>query len=274
MGSERLWSVVLFVGLELVLLAAGGDTIRAYLSDYEVVTSASGASSSTLAIRNVGPLQSTDTLAIINMNESIAVVTKTCPEGSVISSDRTLTVHFEYMTYGMPCNIVLDGIAVPHITMFTAKGMPDVRMVQGEGRTHAVWTLAIGAAIIGQLAIVAVTTWICYVGLRDMYWYFRTRMYIKTKNADKIAEYIKLTYGIKISYKKASVIEIIMNDEISAIRISKKLSLPLPYVRVLLQRLQDDGLLSENSLDPAVKDCIGHVLHIDDSQNKTTAKSI
>lgn len=56
MDVAYVWSEVLLVGLDVALLAAGGDTIRAYLYDYEISSSTDGMSSSTVTVENVGPL--------------------------------------------------------------------------------------------------------------------------------------------------------------------------------------------------------------------------
>ena len=270
MDAVHVWSVVLPVGLEVVLLAAGGDTIRAYLSDYEISSSASDTSSSTMAIRNVGLLQSTNTLAVITMNGTVGIVDKMCPEGSIVQDDEhTLVVFFQHMTYGMPCVIDLHGAVVPQITLFTAKGLPEAEVVLGEGRSYGVWNLAIGIGVIGQFAIGLFTIWIYHADLRNSYWSLRSSRYTKTKNADNIINCIKTVYDIKVNHQKASVIETVIDRPLSPLLISQRLSLPIPYVRILLRCLQDDGLMTGVGVDSGVREEVEKVIRPPNSRNET-----
>lgn len=269
MDAAHVWSVVLLVGLEVVLLAAGGDTIRAYLSDYEITSSASDTLSSTVTIRNVGLLQSTDTLAVITMNGTVSILDKMCPEGSIVQdNEHTLVVFFQHMTHGMPCVIDLHGAVVPQITLFTAKGLPEAEVVLKEGRSYGVWNLAIGIGVIGQFAIGLFTIWMYHADLRNNYWSFRATGYTRTKNANNIVNYIKKVYGIKISHQKASVIETLIDRPLSPILISQKLTLPIPYVRILLRCLRDDGLVTGNGVDSSVREQIEKAIRPKNNRNE------
>lgn len=228
--------------------------IRAYLSDYEITSSASDMLSSTVAIKNVGSLQSTDTLAVVVMNGTVSILDVMCPEGRIVQSDeRTLEVSFNHMTHGMPCVIHLHGAVVPQITLFTAKGLLGTEVVQGEGRSYVVWNLAIGIGMIGQFSMGIFIIWMLRADLRNKYWLSRSKGYVGTKNADNIAKYIKTVYSIKISPQKASVIETLMNNPPSPLLISQKLSLPLPYVKILLRRLRDDGIVTGSGVDFSIR---------------------
>ena len=261
MDAAHVWSVVLVVVVEAVFFAIGGDTIRAYLSDYEITSLASSMQSSTVAIRNVGLLQSADTLAVVVMNGTVNILDKMCPEGRLMQSDgRSLVVFFEHMTNGMPCVIDLHGAVVPQITLLTAKGLPGTKLVQGEGRSYGVWNLVILIGLIGQLAMLSLIIWISRADLCSICWSFRSKGYARTKNAINIAKCIKTVYGIKISHQKASVIEILMSDSPSSALISQRLSLPLSYVRILLRCLRDDDLVAGNAIDPSVREQIEKII--------------
>lgn len=146
MDAVHVWSVVLVVAVEAVLLTTGGDTIRAYLSDYEITSSASDMLSSTVAIKNVGWLQSTDAIAVVVMNGTVSILDKMCPEGRIVQSDeRTLEVSFNHMTHGMPCVIHLHGDVVPQITLFTAKGLLGTEVVQVRAARmwYGIWLLGL-----------------------------------------------------------------------------------------------------------------------------------
>lgn len=268
MDGAHAWPVVLIVVVEAALFATGCDTIYAYLSDYEITSFASGMESSTVTIRNVGLLQSTDTLAIVVVNGTVSVLDKMCPEGRLVqSNEHSLVIFFEHMTNGMPCVIDLHGTVVPQMTLFTAMGLPGAEVVQGEGRSHGVWNLVIIIGLIGQFVILSFIIWISCSDLRDTCWPFRFKGYTRTKNADNIVDCIKIVYGMKINHQKGSVIEILMNNPPSPPLISQRLSLPISYVRILLRRLRDDDLVAGDALDPNVREVIEKTMQSKNGRN-------
>lgn len=173
MGDNRLvlhgmW----IVGMEIGLFVFGGDIVRAYLSDYAIEKAPSGGAATTMAISNIGPLQSADTVAIIAMNGTAAVLESRCPEGRAEAVGAyVVAVSFDYMTPGVQCEIdVASDAAPPRLTQFTARGMPEVEVVEGWGRTYGGLNLAVFAMIAGQVVIAAFLVRAKLPALRDMYW--------------------------------------------------------------------------------------------------------
>lgn len=265
MGDNRLvlhgmW----IVGMEIGLFVFGGDIVRAYLSDYAIEKAPSGGAATTMAISNIGPLQSTDTVAIIAMNGTAAVLESRCPEGRAEAvGAHVVAVSFDYMTPGVQCEIdVAPDAAPPRLTQFTARGMPEVEVVEGWGRTYGGLNLAVFAMIAGQVVIAAFLVRAKLPALRDMYWPSREPRYRKSRHADAIAEYVRLEYRIRIGHQRASIIESLAggNSNGSTVRIAAALSLPPPRVRALLRGMRDDGLVDDDDgLDPALRECVERI---------------
>ena len=255
------------VGMEIGLFVFGGDIVRAYLSDYAIEEAPSGGAATTIAISNIGPLQSADTVAIIAMNGTAAVLESRCPEGRAEAAGAyVVAVSFDYMTPGVQCEIdVAPDAAPPRLTQFTARGMPEVEVVEGWGRTYGGLNLAVFAMIAGQVVIAAFLVRAMLPALRDMYWLSREPRYRKSRHADAIAEYVRLEYRIRIGHQRASIIESLAGGSGSGsgsiVRIAAALSLPPPRVRALLRGMRDDGLVDDgNGLDPALRECVERIL--------------
>lgn len=248
--------------MEIGLFVLGGDIVRAYLSDYAIEEVPGGGAATTVAISNVGLLQSADTVAIIAMNGTAAVLESRCPEGSVEAvGAHAIVVSFDYMTPDVPCEIdVAPGGAPPRLTQFAARGMPEAEVVAGWGRTHGGWNLVVFAVIAGQMLIAVFAVRPYASTLRDLYWSARTRGYRKSRHAGEIAEYVRREYRLGIGHRRASIVEALAGGDKSAIRLSAALSLPLPYVRALLRGMRDDGLVDDDGgLEPALRECVERV---------------
>lgn len=264
MGGSRLVLHGMWIaGMEICLFVLGGDIVRAYLSDYAIEEAPGDGAATTMSISNIGLLQSVDTVAIIAMNGTAAVLESRCPEGSAEAiGAHVIVVSFAYMTPGVPCEIDVapDGTP-PQLTRFTARGMPEVEVVEGWGRTHGTWNLVVFSMIAGQVLIVVFMLWAYTVILRDLYWFARTRGYRKSRHAGEIAKYVRQKYHVKIGDQKASIVESLAGGAgCSPVRIAAALSLPLPYVRTLLQGMRDDGLVAGGGLDPALGECVEKIL--------------
>ena len=262
MGDNRLvlhgmW----IVGMEIGLFVFGGDIVRAYLSDYAIEEAPSGGAATTMAISNIGPLQSADTVVIIAMNGTAAVLESRCPEGRAEAvGAHVVAVSFDHMTPGVTCEIdVAPDVAPPRLTQFTARGMPEVEVVEGWGRTYGGLNLAVFAMIAGQAVIAAFLVRAKLPALRDMYWPSRDPRYRKSRHADAIAEYVQREYRVRIGHQRASIIESLAGGAGggSTVRIAAALSLPPPRVRALLRGMRDDGLVDDGGgLDPALRECV------------------
>lgn len=248
--------------MEIGLFVLGGDIVRAYLSDYAIEEAPGGGTATTVAISNIGLLQSVDTVVIIAVNGTAAVLESRCPEGSAeVVGAHTIVVSFDYLTPGVPCEIDVapDG-APPRLTQFAAKGMPEAEVVLGWGRTHGGWNLVAFAIIGGQLLIAAFAVRAYTSAPRDLYWFARTRGYRRSRHAGEIAEYVRREYRLKIGHQKASIVEALAGGNKSAIRLSAVLSLPPPYVRALLRSMRDDGLVDDDDgLEPALRECVERI---------------
>ena len=252
---------MLIAGMEISLFILGGDIVRAYLLDYEIEEVRGGGPVTTMSISNIGPLQSADAVAIIAMNGTAGVLESRCPEGdAAVIGANVIVVSFVHMTPGIPCEIdVASDAAPPQLTQFTARGMPEAEVVDGWGRTHGGWNLVIFSIIAGQVFIAVFALWAYAVVLRSLYWFVRTHGYAKSRCADDIVEYVRREYGLKINHKRASVIESLAGGDGSPIRLARTLSLPPPYVRALLQSMRDSGILDDNGLDPALRECVENI---------------
>ena len=252
---------MLIAGMEISLFILGGDIVRAYLLDYEIEEVWRDGEVTTMAISNIGPLQSADSVAIISMNGTAVVLESRCPEGDAATiGANVIVVSFSHMTPGVQCEIdVLSDGVPPQVTQFTARGMPEAKAVGEWGRTHGGWNLVIFSIIAGQLFIAVFALWAYAVVLRNLYWFARTHRYAKSPNADEIVRYVRREYRLKINHKKASVIETLAGGDGSTIRLARTLSLPPPYVRALLQSMRDGGLLGDDGLEPPLRECVERI---------------
>ena len=211
-----------------------------------------------MVISNIGPLQSADAMAIIAMNGTASVPESLCPEGDAAAiGANVIAVSLVHMTPGIPCEIdVASDITPPRLTQFTARGMPEAEVVGGWGRAHGGWNMVVFPIIAGQVFIVVFALWAYAVALRSLYWFALTRRYTKSQYADDIVKYVRQEYRLRINHKRASIIESLAGGDSSVIRLAKTLSMPPPYVRALLQSMRDGGLLDDNGLEPALKECV------------------
>lgn len=257
MANGRLLQGAGFVMAEIALVAFVGDLPAAYLSDYVIEELPKDNGVTTMVISNTGPLQPTGTAAIIAMNGTSAVLELRCPEGRALTTaTRAIMISFDHMTPGMPCEIdVRSDITPPMLTQFTSKGMLEPKVVEGWGRTYGILNLVVVTMSVVQILIAVLAILLYTVLLHELYWATQTRKY-KSQHADDIVKYVKRTYGIRIGPQKASIVEALADGDMSAMQIATTLSMPLPRVRTLLQRMQSGGLFDGGGLDLALKECV------------------
>lgn len=256
-GSSVFYGAML-IWAEVLLYMFGGDLVLAYLSDYKIEEAMEDGAVTTMGISNIGPLQSDETVAIITMNGTGGMLESRCPEGSASTiGARTIVVSFDRMTPGILCEIdVASDVAPPQLTQFTARGMHEAEEVGGWGRTFGNFNLLYAIMLVVQILIVFFAVLVYSILIHDLYWFITTRKYRKSPYAERIAEYVRQRYRLKISHKKASIIEVLAGGEYSDMQLAGTLSLPPSYVKRLLRRMHNSGLLDDDGLEPALRECV------------------